>query len=74
MTIEQLQAEHFHGKVCVEEKDKVQALNLLHSKTSACWGNGPVKGTEWTVLAQPSKRMSDSIHLVIVCKTELIEP
>lgn len=72
ITLKQFNKEYFKGKTCVEETNKEQALSFFKSRTSAGWGNSHIKGTGWSVILRPSKLHKDSVHTVLVCKTELI--
>ena len=57
----------------VEVTDRESALSDLASKTSACWGSGPIGSTGWIQLATPSKQHRGDMQTVFVCKEELIK-
>ncbi len=72
MDLKEFNDKYFPGENAVEVTDKKEALNYLQSRTISCWGNGPVKGTGWTMLAHPSIRSKGDKRLVLVCRTNLI--
>lgn len=72
LTLKEFNKEFFPNCGVVEITDKEEALSNFQSKSSPCWGNGHMKGTGWSVVAQPSIRSKGDKRTVFVCKTELI--
>lgn len=73
MKLNELRALHFRDRHCVEVTDPVQARKFYESKCSCCWANGPIKGTEWSIVCQPSTQSRGDKRTVFVCKTALLE-
>lgn len=72
MNIKELRIEYFPNNLLAEVFDHEEANNMLNSKASTAWANGPIKGTEWTKLAEASPTQKGDKTLVIVCKTALL--
>lgn len=53
--------------------NQIQAVSYLNSKASCCWGNGKIRGTDYYLLSQPSKRAEQKKRTVFVCEASLVE-
>jgi hypothetical protein len=58
--------------VCVEIRRK-HIRKHLQSKSSAHWGMGPVRGTDYFRLVMFSKETRGAKRLVIVCSANLVQ-
>lgn len=72
MTFKELKKEYKGERKLVEVKDKKTARSFFNSKASSSWGNGPIKNTDWTVIATPSRRIKEQPLVAFVCKTNLL--
>lgn len=60
------------GEVFYEITDKEQAISDLNSRTSCCWGTGPIEKTGWVRLAAPAARSVGDVRTIFVCKASLV--
>lgn len=58
----------------IEVTDRAEAVAMLASKTSECWGAGREIGdTGWIQLATPSPSHNGDHTIVFVCRAELVQ-
>jgi hypothetical protein len=62
----------YRTRMVVEVKDAKVAKEMLDSKASPSWGNGPIPDTDWTQLACASPGRIGEHGTVFVCQNALL--
>lgn len=67
--------EHFPPKEnnVYEERDPAEVRNLLNSKMSCCWGQGPIGTSGYYQLARPSPQSKGNKRLVIIATQAAVD-
>lgn len=55
-----------------ELTDRKKVEQYLSYRGSACWGQGPISGTEYFLLCMDSARSAGDKRATIVCKVEIV--